>query len=258
MSCIARSDLPISSSPSSLMLPLTCTPRSGSKPRMASEGTLLPLPDSPTMPTDSPARTTKLTPSTARTAGRLANWNVTWRSSTTRTGSVTRSPSQLRVEGFAHRFTEQVEAEGGDDDGHTREDDEMRRDAQVTLRVRQHPTPLGDAGVGRTEAEEGQRGSVDDRRRQGERRLHQHRSQRVVQDVPGDELAVLDTERLGRGDIVLLSLAQHRPAQQSSEQRDVGDRHGDDDRLVTLPDDGSDTQGQEQAWDRQHDVGEAH
>src|SRR3954466_2134367 len=129
MSCIARSDLPISSSPSSLMLPRTCTPRGGRRPRMASGVTLFPLPDSPTMPTDSPALTTKLTPSTARTAGRLANWNVTCKSSTTRTGSVTRSPAQLGVEGFAHRFTEQVEAEGGDDDGHAGEDHEVRRDA---------------------------------------------------------------------------------------------------------------------------------
>ena len=64
------------------------TPRSGSRPMIASEVTDLPQPDSPTRPIVSPGATAKLTPSTARVRCSPVRVKVTASSSTSSTGVV--------------------------------------------------------------------------------------------------------------------------------------------------------------------------
>ena len=81
----ARSESPISSRPSSLMLPDGMRAARGRIPIAASAVTLLPQPDSPTSPSVSPARTSKLIPLTAWTIPRLVQ-KRTRRSSTARSG----------------------------------------------------------------------------------------------------------------------------------------------------------------------------
>ena len=63
----ASSSSAVRSSPSKVTEPLAMRPFSGSSRRMASAVVVLPQPDSPTRPTASPASTSKLMPSTART-----------------------------------------------------------------------------------------------------------------------------------------------------------------------------------------------
>ena len=101
-------------------------------PSSASEVTLLPHPDSPTIPSVSPAATLNETPLTAWIVPRsVQKW--TWRSSTASSGSplagvvVPTAPAasgpggsdtaaELGVEGLAHRVADEVEAEHRDDD----------------------------------------------------------------------------------------------------------------------------------------------
>src|SRR5205823_1140976 len=101
-------------------------------PSSASDVTLLPQPDSPTMPSVSPAAMSKEMPLTAWTVPRCVQ-KRTRRLSTERSGSDIRAdffaqrlelrlpeeadpPAQLRVERLAQRVADQVEAERGDDD----------------------------------------------------------------------------------------------------------------------------------------------
>src|SRR5688572_8135321 len=58
----------------------------GSRPSTQRSNVVLPQPDSPTSATTSPRRTSRLTPSTARTGPCLLS-NVTWTSSTASSGS---------------------------------------------------------------------------------------------------------------------------------------------------------------------------
>ncbi len=80
------------SSPSKRTDPLISTPRRPSRPRAASDVTLLPEPDSPTMPTVAPAATSRLTPSTALTGRRPRLLKVTRRSRTSSSGAPLPSP----------------------------------------------------------------------------------------------------------------------------------------------------------------------
>ncbi len=79
----SSSPLPMSSSPCSLIDPVSVAV-SGSRPMIASDVTDLPEPDSPTMPSTSPAARSKLTPRTARTAP-ASEGKLTVRSWTLRT-----------------------------------------------------------------------------------------------------------------------------------------------------------------------------
>src|SRR4029453_4732349 len=82
-----------SSRPAKRTEPLTCTPRLGRSPRMASEGTLLPQPDSPTTPIVRPASTSRLIPSTAGPGRRPRRWNTTRRSLTDSRVAASGSPA---------------------------------------------------------------------------------------------------------------------------------------------------------------------
>src|SRR5687767_14175171 len=63
------------SEPSNRIRPPTTRPGGSTRPRIEKPVTVLPQPDSPTRPSTSPGRTSKLTPSTARTTpARVMKW----------------------------------------------------------------------------------------------------------------------------------------------------------------------------------------
>src|SRR4051794_26379075 len=183
------------SRPSNIARPSVTPPLLARIPRIASDVTLFPQPDSPTMPSVSPGAMSKETPLTACTIPRSV-WNLTSRFSTERSGSrldrigdprdVLRvlpppqlepadAAAQLRVERLAQAVADQVEAEHGDDDRDAGDDREVRGALQVAVDLRQHRPPLGRAGVLRPETEKAQPGDVDDRGRHRERALDDQR-----------------------------------------------------------------------------------
>src|ERR1041384_4080104 len=168
--------------PKSVVPPVT-RPARGRMPSSESAVTLLPQPDSPTMPSVSPAATSNEMPLTAWTVPRWV-WNSTRRPSTWRRAGELDPATQFGVEGFAEGVADQVEAERRDHDRDAGEDREPRCDLEVLIRARQHRAPLRPRGVLVAEAEEAQAGHVDDCRREGERPLHDHRGDRVRKDVP--------------------------------------------------------------------------
>ncbi len=165
--------------PSKLAWPSTLLPRLGSRPMIASEVTDLPQPDSPTRPTVWPGRDVEA--DAVDGAERLlalpgeGDAQVAHRQQRLVAGAVVgggvavavigASPPGLRVEGLAQRLAHQGEAERDDDDAQRRVDREVR----VVVDVLPAPRPSiwphsGAVVVGVAQAEEGQRGGVDDRR----------------------------------------------------------------------------------------------
>ncbi|EMF27026.1 cation transport ATPase [Streptomyces gancidicus BKS 13-15] len=168
------------------------------------------------------------------------------------------SAPQLRVEGFPHGLAEEGEAEGGDDDADGGVDRHRGGVAEEALRLGEHDAPLGDRRVGVAEPQVGQGGRLDDRGGQGERGLHDHRAERVGQDLREHDAALAHTQGLGREDVVRAALGQHRAAQQAGEHRHLHHTHGDHHRGQRLPHDGGDGDRQQQRRQRQHHVDEAH
>src|SRR5919109_5496003 len=89
--------------------PESTRPLRASSPRIASEVTLLPQPDSPTIPNVSPGAMSNEMPLTACTVPRRVQ-KRTWRSSTERSASLA-TRAQLRIQRLAEPVTDQVEAE---------------------------------------------------------------------------------------------------------------------------------------------------
>src|SRR5437773_12003581 len=90
-----------------MILPPTILPGSGTRRRTDSAVTVLPLPDSPTMPRVSPLPTSRLTPSNAFTVPEDVKKCV-FRSSTRSSGA--RSlPPHARVDGVAQPVSKRVE-----------------------------------------------------------------------------------------------------------------------------------------------------
>src|SRR5437764_4080100 len=154
------------------------------------------------MPSVSPGWIAKETPLTAYTLPRFV-WKSTRSPSTSSRGGLD-SATQLRVEGFAERVADQVEAERRDHDRDAGDDREPRRGLEVLVRARQHRAPLRPRRVLVAQAEEGKPGDVDDRRRERERPLHDHRRDRVREDVPPEDLSPAHTDRAcGEHEVVL-------------------------------------------------------
>src|SRR4051794_31529126 len=85
--------------------------------RIESAVTLLPLPDSPTMPTQSPSATSSETLSIAVTQPESTR-NCTVRSRSESSGAVTSVASlEPRIEHVAERVADEIEAERGEADG---------------------------------------------------------------------------------------------------------------------------------------------
>src|SRR5262245_54868362 len=160
-------------------------------PSSASAVTLLPEPDSPTMPSVSPGLIANETPLTACTVPRDVQ-NSTNRSATWSSGSDT--SAELGVEGLAQPVADQVEAEDEEHDGPSREEGEVRGRGEEAVDAREHRPPLRDVRIRRGEPEEAESGDVDDRRRHRERPLHDHRRDRVGEDVREHDPASADAD----------------------------------------------------------------
>src|SRR6266550_617756 len=158
--------------PSKSARPDRTRPLRASRPSTASEVTLFPQPDSPTMPRVSPGAIAKEIPFTACTMPRRVV-NSTWRSSTWRSGAL--ALTQLRIQRFAEAVPDQVEAENGKDDRHTWNDRQEGRCLQVVVHVREHRAPLRCCRILRSEPEKAQARNIDDRRCHCQRPLHDHR-----------------------------------------------------------------------------------
>src|SRR6202035_3014269 len=101
------------SRPRKLIVPSTMRAGSSSSRMIDFAVTLLPEPDSPTMPSVSPGRNEKLTPSTARTTP-VSVKNHVCRFSTWRLGS---AASRMRIKPVADAVTDEVEADHHGEDG---------------------------------------------------------------------------------------------------------------------------------------------
>src|SRR5262245_43753772 len=214
------SDIARRSRPPNIAVPPATRPEPGRIPISASEVTLLPHPDSPTMPSVSPASTWKEMPLTACTVPRcVSNW--TRRSSTSRSRSAT--AAQLRVERLAHRVADEVERHHDEDDRDPGREGEVRRGLQVADHAGQHRPPLRGREVRRPEPEEPETGRVDDRGAQGERCGDDHRRDGVREDLVPQDPRVRDADRPRGVDVLALPLAEDRPAHQPREDRDVDD-----------------------------------
>src|SRR5436190_8957126 len=222
----AESERPIRSRPSKSARPRVTLPLRARIPSSASEVTLFPQPDSPTSPSVSPGSIEKETPLTAWTGPRDVR-KRTCRSSTASSASAT--VPQLRVERLAQAVADQVEAEHRDHDRDSREDREERRTLEIAVDLGQHRPPLRRARVLRAEPEEAETGDVDDRGRQRERALHDHRRDRVREDVREEDPAPLYADGTRSQDEIRLALRQNRAAQEAGEDRDVGNPDRDHD-----------------------------
>src|SRR5262249_47389960 len=160
----------------------------------------------------SPGAISKDTPLTAYTWPRCVE-KRTCSPSTERSGSAT--APQLRVECLAHAVADQVEAEHGDDDRDAGDDREKRRALEVPVDLRQHRPPLRRTRILWAETEETEAGDVDDRGRQRERPLNDHRRHRVREDVREEDLAARHADRARGEDEVVLALGEDRPAEQA-------------------------------------------
>src|ERR671936_2957805 len=192
------------SRPSKRAVPERTRPARGSRPRRARAVTLLPQPDSPTIPRVSPGPMSNEIPFTAcPVPPPVQKW--TRRASTLNKGSL-RTPdrrppapaeeperfplaepphpaAELRVERLPQAVADQVEAEHGDDDRDPRHDGEKRRRLEVVVHVGEHRPPLRRRRVLRAEAEEAEARDVDDRRGHGQRPLHDHGRDGVRKDM---------------------------------------------------------------------------
>ena len=182
----SRWDSPVSSSPSSWMLPLTVAPTVCERPSTASVVIDLPEPLSPASPTISPASTSS---SASSTTGRVPN--AICRS---RIGSFIAGTSAPRVEQVAQAVTEQVEGERGQQDRDPGEGHEPPLGREVGLALRHHQPPLGRRVLG-AEAEERQRRGGQDHPADVERDLDDERRDRVRQDVAEHDPVRGDAQR---------------------------------------------------------------
>src|SRR6266508_4783596 len=136
----ARSLCRMRSAPSKTAAPDSTRPLRASRPRIASDVTLFPHPDSPTIPSVSPGAMSNVIPLTACTVPRRVE-KRTCRSSTERRASLA-TGAQLRIKRLAQPVPDQVEPEDRDDDRDSRDDREERPDGQIVVHVGEHRPPL--------------------------------------------------------------------------------------------------------------------
>src|SRR5262245_51507312 len=207
-----RWGMPVSSAPSKRTRPPTMRAPRGRSPTIERQVVVLPLPDSPTSPSVSPAPRAKLTPSTARMTRappKVRKW--VWRSETSRTGGIGSEPLQvpeLGMEADAQPVAEELARQHDEQDaqsGEHREPPLPRH--QGGARLREHEAP-GGLGRGHPDAQEAQRRLRDDDDPDGQARQHRRRVQHVRQDVPLDHAPLVGTRDLGQ--LHELALAQRQ------------------------------------------------
>ena len=165
----------------------------------------MPQPDSPTMPSVSPGAMSNEMPLTAWTSPR-ARPELDAQVARPTSSALTVSATELRVERLAQAVADQVEAEHRDHDRDAGDDRQVRRALRGSGRVRQHRPPLRRRRILRAEAEEAEAGDVDDRGRHRQRALHDHRRDRVREDVRVEDPPPLTpTDSRGEHEVVLAS-----------------------------------------------------
>src|SRR5882672_4747606 len=160
--------------------------------RIARMVTLLPQPLSPTTPSTWPGMTSKLVPSTARTSP-SSRANETLRSRTESSGvwsALTASSMAIGVGGIAQTVAHKVQGEHRDDDHQAGQEQPGRKGQGVdVLRFLQEHAPAAGRRAD-AEAQERERGLVDDHHRDGERAggddVAQERRHHVAQDNAQD------------------------------------------------------------------------
>src|ERR1043166_9537083 len=269
---ISASESDRRSRPRKRMLPPTTRPGGeATSRRMLSAVTLLPLPDSPTTASVSPAWSVNDTPSTARTTpSSVKKW--VWRSRTSSSVSVTsRLPSSFaperpaRIERVAQAVAEEVER-------HDREEDRAagceehpgeRRQHALAARGVQHVAPARGRGL-HADAEEAQEHLTQDVARDRHGRGHDRERHRVRQDVAHDDPQARRPERLGREHVLRLPERQHHATDDPGEARPADERQDRDDREVGLlarqleREHAAQRHDQVEAGDAQEQLGAAH
>src|SRR5918999_4906818 len=209
---------PTRSVPSKRIRPPTMRPGGSTSPRIENPVTVFPQPDSPTRPSTSPARTSKLTPSTARTTpARVKKWVRRFCTSKV-------LPFKARIEDIAQAVADEVDA-------HDRgEERDARVEADPVL-ARQHVLEaIGDQqaerGLGERQADAEER----ERRleRDGVRGLqgadHDHRGDHIGQEMAKDDARGRQGKAMRGLDVLLAPLDERRAAHGA---RVVGPLHQD-------------------------------
>src|SRR3954447_16474134 len=152
-------------------------------PRIESAVTLLPLPDSPTTPTQSPASTSSETSSIAVTQPvSTRNWTVRLRMA--RSGAIKSIASlQAGVEHVAERVAEQIEAQCGEADGDAGKQHHPPGLGGIVAAFGDDVAPACDRRLN-TNAEKTERRFRQHRIGKDEGQMHQQRAEAIGQDVP--------------------------------------------------------------------------
>src|SRR5471032_2656545 len=178
------SDCARRSSPSNITRPATIRAGGGASRSNVRLETVLPLPDSPTMPSVWPGATWKSTPSTARTTPSRV-WKWTLSPSTANSGA--RSGADTGIERIGQAIGQKVEAQHGHEDRGTRHQARPGRHLQGLVVEEQHLPPGDRFRI--AEAQEAHHRLGEDRATDAQRDQHDQRRQRVGQDVAEQDLA---------------------------------------------------------------------
>src|SRR5918994_266797 len=225
----ARSTTPLSRR--KWISPLVMRPGRSTSCRIARMVTLLPQPDSPTKPSTWPGMTSKLVPSTARTRP-SSSAKETRRSRTERRGwtvTLTSSSMTVRVGGIAPAVADEVEGQHGhDDDQAGNEKPRCQRQGLDVLRLLQQHAPA-DRRWPDAEAEEGERGLVDDHHRDGERACSNDVAEERRHHVAQDDAHARAAGETRRQHEILLAQGEEAAAHLAAQGRpaDQGQDHGD-------------------------------
>src|SRR5438477_2483292 len=226
----ARSMVSLASRRRKWVVPEVMRPGRSTSCRIARMVTLLPQPLSPTTPSTWPGMTSKLVPSTARTSP-SSRAKETRRSRTESRGSLefTACSMAVGVGGITQPIAHEVEGQHRDDDDQAGDQEPWREGQGLdVLRFLQEHAPADGRGAD-AEAKEGQRGLVDDR--------HRDRQRRGGDDVAGEgrhHVAQDDAHARAAGEAggeheVLLAQGKEAPAHLTAERRPADQRqdHGD-------------------------------
>src|SRR3954471_21994949 len=186
--------------------------------------TLLPDPDSPTMPSTSPGAMSNETPSTARTSPSSVR-KETRRSRTSSSGAS--ANAHARIEEAVDDVDDRVR----DDDEERRVHDGRHDHGQVEV-LERVVRQLADAG--QPEDHLGEQGSAGHERAEVEPEQADERDHRVAQDVAEHHALLLDALRAGGAHEILVLRVDHARAQYTPVEPDVrnGEREPREDQVL--------------------------
>src|SRR6266516_633770 len=224
---------------------------------MLSAVTDLPQPDSPTMPSVSPALSSNETPSTALTMPSLVEKTVC-RSRTSSSGCVTAGLGlQSRVESIPDGVAEDVRGQDGEKDREPWKSNQEPGAEEVALGVRQHVAPARCRRLD-AEAEEVQGRLDEDDLADAEAGGDDQHREDVGQQVANHQARVPGADRPRGEDEIALLHRQHLAADQACHlaPSDRGDNRGQGDRVRPNQDRHEDEE--EDGRDRKHGVDDPH